>query len=288
MRSCRNICHRLLLVITLFPVLLHAQQKPIPYGANDAAGHYLQVSDAKIYYETYGSGGTPLVLLHGGIYGYIDEFGDLIQEMSQHRRVIAIATRGHGRSEMGTQPFSYALFASDAFAIIQRETHGKVDVLGFSVGAIVSYLLADSHPDLIRRMVAIGGPRGQIDWTEDALAEFRKSKPSDIEKNDPQFVASRKKLMPAPERWEEFVTGMAKLDQGNRITDQQIHSIQISTLIMAGDRDPYNRTDRIVETYHLLPNGQLAIIPGCGHVVLDCNPHLTIAAAAGFLDKTEP
>lgn len=54
----------------------------IPYGANPAAGHYLRVDDANIYYETYGSGGTPLVLLHGGLYGYIAEFGGLIQELT--------------------------------------------------------------------------------------------------------------------------------------------------------------------------------------------------------------
>jgi hypothetical protein len=60
------------------------------YGANPEAGHYLCVDDAKIYYETYGSGGTPLVLLHGGLYGYIAEFGELIGELSEHRRVIAL------------------------------------------------------------------------------------------------------------------------------------------------------------------------------------------------------
>ena len=88
----------------LLSCFAQAQDKAatIPYGANPAAGHYLRVDDANIYYETYGSGGTPLVLLHGGLYGYIEEFGDLIGELSKHRRVIAIATRGHGKSELGT------------------------------------------------------------------------------------------------------------------------------------------------------------------------------------------
>jgi alpha-beta hydrolase superfamily lysophospholipase len=82
----------------LISTRVQAQDKAatIAYGANPAAGHYLSVDDAKIYYETYGSGGTPLVLLHGGLYGYIEEFGELIGELSKHRRVIAIATRGHG------------------------------------------------------------------------------------------------------------------------------------------------------------------------------------------------
>jgi pimeloyl-ACP methyl ester carboxylesterase len=288
-RLYRGICHLLLLFSIASCRLLQAQETPVPYGANAAAGHYLETDGVRLYYEVYGSGGTPLVLLHGGLYGYIDEFGELIQAMSQHRRVIAIATRGHGRSEIGSQPFSYPLLAKDALAVIRHETSGKIDVVGFSDGAITSYLLAGEHPELIRRLVAIGGPRGAQDWTEAAVEEFRKSQPGDVEKNNPKFVADRKKLMPAPERWEQFVTRVMKMEGGAvKVTDQQIRSIQAPTLIVAGDRDPYNRTEKIVEIYRELPQGELVLIPGCGHVVLECKARLTIEAAAGFLDHTGP
>jgi pimeloyl-ACP methyl ester carboxylesterase len=260
----------------------------VSYGANPAAGHYLQVGDAKIYYETYGSEGTPLVLLHGGLYGYIDEFGELIQEMSKDRRVIAIATRGHGRSEMGTQPFSYPLFAEDAFTVIRHETNEKVDVLGFSDGAITSYTLTIAHPQLVRRLVAIGGPRGSRDWTEKALRELNASKPSDVERDSPQFVAERKKLMPQPQMWEPFIEGLTKMWSASvYVTDEQVRSIKSPTMIVAGDHDPYNQTVKFVELYQLLPQGQLAVIPGCGHVVLDCKAHLTIEMVKEFMGQTE-
>ena len=256
----------------------------IPYGANPAAGHYLQVADAKIYYEIYGSGGTPLVLLHGGLYGYIEEFGALIQELSKHRRVIAIATRGHGKSELGTQPFSYALLANDAYTVIRHQTTGTVDVLGFSDGAVTSYTLTAAHPELVRRLVAIGGPRGLADWTAKAQSELRTSKPSDVERDSPQFVAERKKLMPAPEKWDEFNQRLIRMWLGPvYVTDGQIRSIKAPTLIIAGDHDPYNQIEKIVEIYRLLPDGELAIIPGCGHVVLECKGPFTIGAVDDFL-----
>jgi pimeloyl-ACP methyl ester carboxylesterase len=177
----------------LISTRVQAQDKTdaIAYGANAAAGHYLSVDDAKIYYEIYGSGGTPLVLLHGGLYGYIEEFGELIGEMSKNRRVIAIATRGHGRSELGTNPFSYAF---------------------------------------VERLNAM--------------------------ESGPVYV-----------------------------TDEQIRSIKAPALIVAGDHDPYNQTAKFVELFQLLPNGELAVIPGCGHVVLDCKGQFTIAAVAAFLNK---
>lgn len=258
----------------------------IAYGANPAAGHYLSLDDAKIYYETYGSGGTPLVLLHGGLYGYIEEFGELIGELSKHRRVIAIATRGHGRSELGTKPFSYALFAQDAFAVIRHETNKQVGVLGFSDGAVTAYTLAAAHPELIRQLVAIGGLRKLADWTPKAQAEFKSAKPGDVERDSPQFVAGRKKLMPQPERWLDFVERLNAMWSGPvYVTDEQIRSIKVPTLIVAGDHDPYNQTAKFVELFQLLPNGELAIIPGCGHVVLDRKGPFTIAAVAAFLDR---
>ncbi len=71
--------------------LVFAQAQP-SYGTNSAAGHYVQTADAKLYCERYGNGGTPLVLPHGGECGYIDEFGDLIREMSTRRTAIATST----------------------------------------------------------------------------------------------------------------------------------------------------------------------------------------------------
>jgi pimeloyl-ACP methyl ester carboxylesterase len=247
-----------------------SKAEPVSYGANPAAGHFLRVDDASIYYETYGTGGTPLVLLHGGLYGYIEEFGELIGELSKHRRVIAIATRGHGKSDIGTKPFSYVLFANDAFAVIRHETGEKVDVLGFSDGAVTSYTLASAHPELIRRLVAIGGPRKLADWTSSAQMEFRNAKP----------------LMPQPERWLEFNEKLNAMWAGPvYVTDEQIQSIKIPTLIVAGDHDPYNQIPKFVELFQLLPKGELAIIPGCGHVVLDCKGQFTITAVEAFLDQ---
>ena len=126
-------CFAVLAVLAL-GLAASTQGQKIPYGSNEAVAHRVDVGDAKIYYETYGEG-PPLLLLHGGLYGYIDEFSAQIPVLSQHFKVIAVATRGHGRSEIGTKPYSYRLFADDARAILQRETDQLAIVIGFSDGA---------------------------------------------------------------------------------------------------------------------------------------------------------
>jgi pimeloyl-ACP methyl ester carboxylesterase len=259
------------------------------YGANAAAGHFVQTPDAKIYYERYGEGGTPLVLLHGGEYGYIDEFGGLIGEMCKRRTVIAIATRGYGRSERGAVPLSHRQFAQDAAAVIQEifPNGEKVDVLGFSEGAITSYILASAHPERVNRLIAISGSLGLYGQTMQSV-EAEPLTPEIMQKQVPDLVASRKKIMPKPELWEPLIRELDRMYSAPVYVKQaEIRAIQSPTLIMAGDHDYYNRADHMVDIYRLLPKGELALIPGCGHVVLACKADVVIGIAAAFLDERE-
>ncbi len=264
-----------------------AQNQQPPYGSNPAAGHYVQTADAKIYYERYGQGGTPLILLHGGEYGYIDEFADVIREMSKSRTVIAIATRGYGRSERGTVPLSHRQFAQDASAVLENIfPHGeKVDVLGFSEGAVTAYILVSAHPERFRKLVAIGGPLGQYGQNVKAL-EADPLTPERMQKQVPQLVAARKAIMGKPEQWEPLIRELEQMYRAPvYVKQEEIRNISIPTLIMAGDRDQYNSLKGLTDIYYLLPNGELALIPGCDHVVLNCKPNLVISMVTSFLDQ---
>lgn len=276
--------HRYFLTLAFFIcsfALLHAQD--VPYGTNDAAGHYVQLPDARIYYERYGQGGRPLVMLHGGLYGYIDEFGDLIHELSKKRTVIAIATRGYGRSERGTLPLSHRQFAQDAAMVLQKVVPKgeSVDLLGFSEGGVTAYILASKHPELIHRVVAIGGPLGRPDKDNGPPIT-----PEIMEKQVPGLVAARKKQMPHPEQWEQLVRDLAQMYRGPVVfvKEEEVRAIQAPTLILAGEEDPTG-PERFVEIYRMLPKGQLAIIPGCGHVVFTCKFDVTLALISDFLQS---
>ena len=103
----------------------------IQYGNNPKAGHYVNAGDAKIYYEVYGKG-KPIVILHGGIFGSTYEMAQFIDSLSKKYKVIAVSTRGHGKSELGTEPITYEQKANDVMAVINAVTKDSVIVLGFS------------------------------------------------------------------------------------------------------------------------------------------------------------
>lgn len=257
-------------------------QSKIPYGNNPKAGHYYNVGDARIYYERYGQG-KPVVLLHGGLYGYINEYEFLIPKLAQTHEVIAIGTRGHGKSEIGTNVFSYEQLADDAYQIIRSITRDSVLIIGFSDGGVTGYKLTTRHPELVRKLVLIGSSRRLTDRSlstpEEKLTAER------LDKLAPDFVKSRKQLMPEPDRWAELLDKLDSLwNQPRYISDESIHDFKCPVLLMAGDRDPYFKAEKITETFRLLQHGQLSLIPGCGHVVLYCNFPAVWAAIAPFVN----
>ena len=124
-------------------------------GNNPKAGKYVDAGDAKMYYEVYGKG-EPIILLHGGIMGSIGEMSGFIEKLKIDHMVIAMATRGHGRSEIGTEKITYELKANDVLAVIDAVTKDSITILGFSDGAYTAYKVASMYPDRVKKLVAIG------------------------------------------------------------------------------------------------------------------------------------
>ena len=113
------------LAVLLSPSLF---SQSVPYGYNDDVGQYVDVgNNTKLYYEIYGSG-EPLLMLHGGVYGYIDEFAGLIPKLAEKYQVICLGTRGHVKSDIGNEPFTTyrstslrCLPAHPAFRVVKSE-----------------------------------------------------------------------------------------------------------------------------------------------------------------------
>jgi pimeloyl-ACP methyl ester carboxylesterase len=241
------------------------------YGNNSKAGHYFQAKDAKIYYEVYGHG-KPIVLLHGGLFGYIEEYENLIPKLAATNQVIAIALRGHGKSEIGHQPFSYPLLAHDVYQVIKSNTQDSVIVIGFSSGGNTAFQLTAEHPEIVKKLVAIGSSPQKPEEAKQLENEEEKLTGKELEKELPDFVKSRKQLMPEPNRWNEFVAKVVAMwDQSYFLSDTEVRKINCPVLIIAGDQDTNIKPERAVSLAKLLPKNNISLIPFCGHVVIACN-----------------
>lgn len=86
--------------------------------------------DISLYYEEQGEG-EPFFLLHGngedGTY-----FANQISFFSKRYRVIAVDTRGHGKSPRGTAPFTMEQFAVDLQELMEKLQIASAVILGLS------------------------------------------------------------------------------------------------------------------------------------------------------------
>jgi pimeloyl-ACP methyl ester carboxylesterase len=236
----------------------------LPYGANSSAGRYVDVGDARIYYEVYGKG-APLVVLHGGIVGSPYEMGQFIDSLSKGYQVIAVSTRGHGKSEMGSQTPTYQRKAEDVNAIINAITKDSVIVLGFSDGAYTGYYLAALHPEKVKKLIAIGAGEWKhgfraFDNTRQALFSM-----------DSLYFNQQLALMPQPRKFDEWLTTMNQYYSSVSIGKETFSAIKCPVLVMAGELDQNAPLKTVLAAYEMIPHAQLSIIPGAPHPVFLVN-----------------
>jgi pimeloyl-ACP methyl ester carboxylesterase len=124
------------------------------FGNNANAGKYVLVNGIKMYYEEYGTG-EPLLLLHGNSES-IQSFRLQIPEFSKFYRVIAVDTRGQGKSSEDGKTYTYDLFAEDINALLNNLNIDSANILGWSDGGNTGLILAMKYSQKVKKLVTMG------------------------------------------------------------------------------------------------------------------------------------
>jgi len=97
--------------------------------------------------------GEPLCLLHG-LLGSGANWSSLAKTLAEHRRVLLPDQRHHGRSPH-LPGLSYADFAADLAALLDRLALPAADLLGHSMGGKVAMRFALTQPHRVRRLIVV-------------------------------------------------------------------------------------------------------------------------------------
>ncbi|MBC6605371.1 alpha/beta hydrolase [Hymenobacter sp. BT188] len=285
----------LLVLFLLFTSTAFGQQRPakplraflqaapspkgaVQYGNNPKAGHYAQAGDAKIYYEVYGKG-RPFVLLHGGIYGSTYEMGRFIDSLSRTYQVIAVSTRGHGKSELGTAPLTYEQRATDVVAVLKAVTRDSAIVLGFSDGGFAGLKLASLYPERVRKLIVMGASE-----LYPGMRKFEFT-PQQGFVLDSAYMRQQLALMPQPQRLAEHFTKVADFYNHLTVDKAVLGAIRCPVLLIAGDRDEGVSVQHALNTAQLIPRSQLAIIPNAPHPAFLVNFEAVWYSIVPFLNQ---
>jgi pimeloyl-ACP methyl ester carboxylesterase len=269
----------------------------------DSQSGYAPINGLQMYYEIHGSGGVPLLLLHGGFSNIETDFQYVLPLLAANRLVIGVEQQGHGRTADIDRPFSYEQFADDTAALLEHLGIDQVDVFGYSVGSAVGTQLAVRHPEKVRKLVLAGGvsydPTGLYpeawatgeEMTAEAMAEVMKETP---------WGQAYARLAPNPDDFLTYVEKKMAMDRAYQgWPPEMIQSIAAPTLIIIGDSDIV-RPEHTIEFFRLLgggvpgdltglPKSRLAILPGTTHVTLPWeNVDRLAAMIEEFLDAPMP
>lgn len=201
--------------------------------------------------------GEPLILLHGNGEN-CNYFSHQIEAFSQHFRIIALDTRGHGLTPRGKKPFTIRQFADDLFEFLNLKAIEKAHILGFSDGANIAMIFAIKHPEQVDRLILNGG---NIDTTG-----VKRSTQIPIEigyKFAHHFAGKSAKANANAE-----MLGLMVNDPNIALND--LSKISAPTLVVAGTRDMIKESHtRLIANN--IPNAELAFISG-NHFIANCKP----------------
>lgn len=201
--------------------------------------------------------GPPALLLHGFAADHRANWvapGIVDALVAAGRRVIALDARGHGESDKPHDPAAYEndAMARDARGLLDHLGVGRVDVIGYSMGALVATRFVPDEPRA--RSCVLGGIGGRIRGARGFSEGGRAAIAAALEATEGSFVASR----PAARAFRLFAdhTGADRLAlaaiqrAATPGTPTRFHAIRVPTLVIAGDRDqlagsPQALADRI-------------------------------------------
>jgi pimeloyl-ACP methyl ester carboxylesterase len=177
--------------------------------------------------------------------------------------VIAVDSRGHGRSTFTQQRISYALMTSDVLALMDYLGIEKAHILGWSDGGIVGLELAINHPERLNKLIAFGANYNPSGVRADAGENPK------INAYIENAAKDYRTLSPEPKRWDEFLENIGQMWSSEpNFTAEQLGGISVPMLILDGDNDEFVYTEHTRDMAKLIPTAKLTLIPGTGHFAI--------------------
>lgn len=237
-------------------------------------------------YEEHGRARTtapPVVLLHGGLIGGAGWRAQLPAVAAAHH-VFVPDRRGHGRTPDVDGAYTYEAMADETIVFLDEVVHRPVHLVGFSDGGNVALLVARDRPDLVEKMVLIGANYHHRGLHPAFRAGLRD------EPGAPAWVRAIHEPALDPHHSTSPAV-IAKVEQmwasGPTLTTADLARIDMPVLVMVGDDDCISFA-HTVRMFEALPQGQLAVVPGTSHLVLEEKPALVNTLLLDFLADGRP
>jgi 3-oxoadipate enol-lactonase len=252
---------------------------------------------AKIYWDEHGRGEPVLLIMGLGWSSNMWHRTRPVLAASYH--TIAFDNRGAGRSDVSPGPYTIALLASDAAAVLDAAGVERAHILGASMGGMIAQEFALQYPDRVQSLIlgctAAGGPRAvQADADAIQLLFRRDSNPEERAKAAVPFIydsgTPRERIdqdLAVLSEWYPNAEGYTAQLQGILAweADSRLGNIKTPTLVIHGENDrlvPAANGRLIAER---IPGARLIMLPHASHIFMTDQPAAANDAFLEFLSS---
>lgn len=258
--------------------------------------------------------GDPMLFLHG-LGDEADTWRLVLPALAERRRVLALDWPGFGRSELPVKlpPSAADFYLGVLSELCQALQLASLTLVGHSLGAMLAQAFALQQPQLLSRLVLIGGglapaPQkldplllaflvpGLGEWLytrlrRDPQAAFRTLEPfyanlAGLPQAERDFLFERvnQRVWSDRQRRAYFyaLRGLARwLPRQQKALPARLGNWSLPTTILWGEADRISSPAGARALAALLPSARLVIVPGAGHNLQQEQPLAVIQALAG-------
>jgi pimeloyl-ACP methyl ester carboxylesterase len=277
-------------VTTAFSLVVNAVTRP-PAVLAPGFGGYVEVGSTAVHYETWGSSGSPIVLVPGFLES-TTAFSTVAPLLAEYHTVYALDLPGYGYTRY-TGPMRLRSQADLVDGFITALHLVRPTLVGHSLGAAVSGSVALNHPDDVGKVVFADGDGLKIDLGPRWLRSLILASPfpttairigpglTPLDKwlfgqvcgpHCPSVSTAllRQWLRPLRQRSEEHALRALMVNADYGLTPAQISSIAVPTAIIWGSEDQQGGS--LAAAITNLHHPPVHTIGGAGHLTMIADP----------------
>jgi 3-oxoadipate enol-lactonase len=113
----------------------------------------LEANGIKVNYRVDGADGAPVLMLSNSLGTNLHMWDKQVPALAKRFRVVRYDTRGHGKTDAPSYPYTLAMLGQDAIALMNALNLPKVRFCGLSMGGMIGMWLARNAASRVEQLV---------------------------------------------------------------------------------------------------------------------------------------
>lgn len=255
----------------------------------------------RIHYDRFGrTDGEPLVLLMGLS---VDRWGWIRQRATLARRFrcIAVDNRGSGLSDKPYGDYDLFTMVEDALAVMDAEGIDSAHVMGYSLGGVLTQILAAVHPERVRSIVLASTACRMQDWRRELMHSWTEMVTDRgvgaFARENLRWVAAARHVRwatpLAPALAPLLVRAPAHAVVGqiramSAIDDdmyKELGGLSVPAFVIVGTQDILTPVADSEEIVHTIPHADFKVVTGAAHGMVVTDARIFNEAVSAFHDE---